>query len=384
MTAPFPGLRIEALGKSFAGRAVLRDVSLTVAAGRLVAILGASGSGKTTLLRLICGFERADAGCIRIGETLVADRGLHLRPEQRGIGYVAQEGALFPHLSVADNVLFGLPRRQRGSKARAGTLLEQVGLPAAYASRLPHALSGGEQQRVALARALAPAPRLVLLDEPFSALDAALRAETRDAVVSALAASGTTALLVTHDQSEALSTGHQVAVLRDGAIVQIATPQALYRHPVDAALARFVGDAVLLEGDARDSLVDTTLGQLILAPGIGDGAVDVLVRPEQIRVSPVQHHNSVPARVRDVAFHGHDARLVLELPGPPPLPITARVFGHQIPAPGSAVWVSVAGEVIAYAHLRQGGGPSPQPRPDVVGHPQRVGDDRQRRIDRAD
>ena len=354
MTQP-AGLRIEALSKAFAGRAVLREVSLTVAPGRLVAILGASGSGKTTLLRLICGFERADAGCIRIGETLVADAGLHLRPEQRGIGYVAQEGALFPHLSVADNVLFGLPRRERGSARRAGALLEQVGLPAAYAARQPQALSGGEQQRVALARALAPSPRLVLLDEPFSALDAALRAETRDAVVAALAAAGATALLVTHDQSEALSTGHQVAVLRAGAIVQLATPQMLYRHPADAALARFVGDAVLLAGAARDGLVDTRLGQLILAPGIGDGAVEVLVRPEQVRVSAAPHHNSVAATVRDVAFHGHDARLVLDLDGAAAAPITARVFGHQIPAAGSKVWVSVVGEVIAYR-----GGAKPQ------------------------
>ncbi len=342
------GLRIEGLCKAFAGRPVLRDVSLTVAPGRLVAILGASGSGKTTLLRLICGFERADAGCIRIGETLVADRGVHLRPERRGIGYVAQEGALFPHLTVAGNVLFGLPRHQRGSLPRAEALLEMVGLPAAYATRLPHVLSGGEQQRVALARALAPSPRLVLLDEPFSALDAALRADTRDAVVSALAAAGTTALLVTHDQSEALSTGHQVAVLRDGVIVQFATPQALYRHPADPALARFVGDAVLLDGHARDGLVDTRLGQLILAPGIGDGTVDVLVRPEQIRVSPTPHQNGVPARVRDVAYHGHDARLMLELEGAPQPPVTARVFGHLIPAPDSQVWLSVAGEVIAY------------------------------------
>ncbi len=341
-------LRIEGLVKEYGPRTVLRGVSLSVASGRVVAILGASGSGKTTLLRLICGFERADAGCIRIGETVVADRDVHLRPERRGIGYVAQEGALFPHLSVTENVLFGLPRRQRGSLRRAGELLERVGLPADYARRLPQALSGGEQQRVALARALAPSPRLVLLDEPFSALDAALRAETRDAVVQALAASGTTALLVTHDQAEALSTGHQVAVLRDGAIVQLATPQVLYRHPADAALARFVGDAVLLAGQARDGMVECRLGRLVLAPGIADGAVDVLVRPEQIRVSASEHQTGVRARVRDVAFHGHDARLMLELDGAASPPIMARVFGHMVPVPGSEVWLSVSGEVIAY------------------------------------
>ena len=341
-------LRIDGLVKEYGGSAVLNGVSLSVAAGRVVAILGASGSGKTTLLRLICGFERADAGCIRIGDTVVADDSLHLRPERRGIGYVAQEGALFPHLSVADNVLFGLPRRQRGSLRRASLLLEQVGLPGDYARRPPQALSGGEQQRVALARALAPSPRLVLLDEPFSALDAALRAETRDAVVQALAATGTTALLVTHDQAEALSTGHQVAVLRDGAIVQMATPQVLYRHPADAALARFVGDAVLLAGVARDGVAQCRLGRLVLAPGVADGAVDVLVRPEQIRVSVTEHQGGVPARVRDVDYHGHDARLLLELEGPEPMPVTARVFGYLLPSPGSPVWLSVAGEAIAY------------------------------------
>jgi iron(III) transport system ATP-binding protein len=342
-------LQVEALSKAFAGRPVLRHVSLAVPPGGLVAILGASGSGKTTLLRLICGFEQPDSGCIRIGETVVADRGLNVRPERRGIGYVAQEGALFPHLTVAQNVLFGLPRRERGDVRRAGAMLEQVGLPSAYAARQPQALSGGEQQRVALARALAPGPLLVLLDEPFSALDAALRADTRDAVVAALAAAGTPALLVTHDQAEALSTGHQVAVLRDGAIVQMDTPEAVYRRPADAALAQFVGDAVLLRGEARRGMVETCLGRLALAPEVTDGSVQVLVRPEQIRVSATDHQDGAPARVRDVAFHGHDARLLLELEAAGGPPITARVFGHLIPAPGSAVWLSVTGEVVAYS-----------------------------------
>ena len=216
-------LQIEYLRKSFDTAPVLRGVSLAVRSGKILAILGASGSGKTTLLRLIAGFERADAGRIEIDGYAVADARTYLPPEQRRIGYVAQEGALFPHLSITDNIVFGLPRWQRRKRYRVAELLELVGLPASFADRPPQALSGGEQQRVALARALAPSPKLVLLDEPFSALDAALRAETRAAVATALAAAGATALLVTHDQAEALSLGHEVAVLQAGRIVQIAT-----------------------------------------------------------------------------------------------------------------------------------------------------------------
>ncbi|MEJ1974971.1 MAG: ABC transporter ATP-binding protein [Acetobacteraceae bacterium] len=233
-------VRITALTKAFRGQPVLCGVNLYVPSGSLMAILGASGSGKTTLLRLLSGFERADSGTIEVGGVLVSGPGVHLPPERRHIGYVAQEGALFPHLSVAANVMFGLPAAMRRDRHRAESLLESVGLPAAYAARSPHELSGGEQQRVALARALAPAPKLVLLDEPFSALDAALRVETRQAVAAALEAADATALLVTHDQSEALSMGKLVAVLRKGSLVQVATPSVLYRRPVDAELARFV------------------------------------------------------------------------------------------------------------------------------------------------
>ena len=257
-------LSIAGLTKTLGSRVVLRDLDLTVELGALVAILGASGSGKTTLLRCICGFERADEGSIRIGDAIVASAKAHCPPERRRVGYVAQEGALFPHLSVADNIAFGLPRRLRREQRRVDELLELVGLPRAYAARAPQQLSGGEQQRVALARALAPDPALVLLDEPFSSLDAALRAGTREAVTAALARAGATALLVTHDQAEALSTGSQVAVLRDGRLIQVATPEILYRRPVDAELARFVGEAVLLPGVASGGRVACALGELTL------------------------------------------------------------------------------------------------------------------------
>lgn len=339
-------LRIEGIGKAFDGQTVLQDVNLTVPSGRLVAILGRSGSGKTTLLRLLCGFERADAGRIMIDGQLVSGSTVLVPPEQRRIGYVAQEGALFPHLSVADNIVFGLPRAARRRHHRVGALLELVGLPPSYAMRWPHELSGGEQQRIALARALAPEPRLVLLDEPFSSLDAALRIETREAVAAALSAAGATALLVTHDQSEALSLGDQVAVLREGRLVQMARPELLYRRPVDAALARFVGEAVVLPGIARDGHVTCGLGRLPLAVAVADGPVEVVVRPEQIRLLPPAEVPDLWATVGHITFYGHDASVALVLADGPAL--TARVAGHLSPRQGAAVGLRVEGDVVAF------------------------------------
>ena len=340
-------VRIDGLTKAFGGRPVLRGVDLAVESGRLVAILGASGSGKTTLLRLLSGFERPDAGTIRTGGRMLSGPGVHVPPERRQIGYVAQEGALFPHLSVADNIVFGLPRRERRARHRVAELLELVGLPRFYAGRPPHELSGGEQQRVALARALAPNPGLVLLDEPFSSLDAALRSDTRAAVATALAAAGATALLVTHDQSEALSMGHQVAVLREGRLVQVASPETLYRRPVDAALAQFIGEAVLLPGVAGAGRVTCALGDLPLAPGMPRGAVEVLVRPEQLRLD--RAGTGVRARVCDLTFYGHDSQVRLSLAGGgPAVELIARVHGQSEFRPGETVMVAVDGEVVAY------------------------------------
>lgn len=340
-------LRITGLTKSFGERRVLGNLDLDVPRGELLAILGTSGSGKTTLLRLLGGFETADAGSIEIDGRLVAGPGVHVPPEQRRIGYVAQEGALFPHLTVAANVLFGLPAPMRRDRNRAGAMLERVGLPASYASRPPHELSGGEQQRVALARALAPNPRIVLLDEPFSALDAGLRADTRQAVVTALASAEATALLVTHDQSEALSTGQRVAVLRDGTLVQVATPEALYRHPVDADLAKFVGEAVLLDGVVSGRCVRCALGLLPLGVGLPEGAAEVMLRPEQIRLTGEPAPGGIRARVLDVTYYGHDASISLGVAGQD-LAILARVSGYEAPRPGSDVGLAVEGAVMAY------------------------------------
>jgi iron(III) transport system ATP-binding protein len=350
-------LHISGLKKSFCGTAVLHGIDLTVKSGTLLALLGPSGSGKTTLLRLLCGFEEADAGTVSIDGRLVAGPGLHMPSEQRRIGYVPQEGALFPHLSVADNIVFGLPRSQRRARYRVAELLELVGLPASYAERAPQQLSGGQQQRVALARALAPSPTLVMLDEPFSSLDAALRIETRQAVADALAAAGATAVLVTHDQSEALSLGHEVAVLWRGKLIQTATPEALYRRPVSRELASFVGEAVLLPGVAARDAVDCQLGLLKLAAPANAGPVDVMVRPEQIRILPAsaaaaeQANGEAPlhaATVREVAFFGQDASIGLMLDAAPGVAIRARVPGYLSPQVGDKVSVAVDGEVTAY------------------------------------
>ncbi len=222
-------LSVAGLHKAFGAHPVLTGLDLDVPAGSLTAILGPSGSGKTTLLRLLAGFERADAGSIMIGDRTVDGPGVHVPPERRQIGYVPQEGGLFPHLSVAANVGFGLPARQRRGP-RTEELLAAVGL-AGMGNRYPHQLSGGQQQRVALARALAIRPEIVLLDEPFASLDAHLRASVRADVQQICQTAGTTAILVTHDQDEALSMADRIAVLRDGRIVQYAAPQDLYSRP---------------------------------------------------------------------------------------------------------------------------------------------------------
>ncbi|CAM2156058.1 Fe(3+) ions import ATP-binding protein FbpC 3 [Pararobbsia alpina] len=375
---------IAGLTQSFDGVPVLRGVDLEVASGSLVAILGPSGSGKTTLLRLICGFDRAEQGTIRVGSNVVSGPGAHMPPDRRHIGYVPQEGGLFPHLSVADNIVFGLPRAQRKARHRVGELLEMVGLPAAFAQRAPQQLSGGQQQRVALARALAPSPALVLLDEPFSALDTALRQETRQAVADALVASGSTALLVTHDQSEALSMGSQVAVLWEGRLIQVDTPAGLYRTPATPALARFVGEAVVLEGRVDAGMVDCALGRIPVQADLRQDrttSVDVMIRPEQIRIGPTRmassngadpeisgqsSHSShagdpdqvnpasravqpVGARVAEIAYFGHDASVRLQLDRDPSRYVSARVSGQVPLVSGQAVELSLQGGAVIYS-----------------------------------
>jgi len=344
-------LRCENVAKSYGKRAALTDVDLAVAEGTLTAILGASGSGKTTLLRLIVGFLEPDSGVISLGGNVVADAGrTHVAADKRAVGYVAQEGALFPHLTVAENVGFGLSRSERKSAVRIGAVLDLVALDGGYLTRRPHELSGGEQRRVALARALAPRPRIVLLDEPFSALDAALRTETREAVLNALAREGTTAVLVTHDQAEALSMGHEVAVLRAGRLVQTATPTTLYRSPIDLEVAHFVGDAVVVPGEASSGHVECVLGRLPVNGGSVAGPVQVMIRPEQLRVArgSLEPAEGVAAAVVRRNYYGPEIVLRLELDDGCRTPVLARMFDYEAPGDGELVRVSVAGPVAVY------------------------------------
>jgi iron(III) transport system ATP-binding protein len=324
----------------------LAGVDLTVPSGLLVAVLGPSGCGKTTLLRCLAGFERIDEGSIRLGSRLVAGPGRHTPPHRRRFAIVPQEGALFPHLSVAGNVAYGLDRaaRQRG---RVDEVLELVGL-AGYGRRMPHELSGGQQQRVAVARALAPRPEIILLDEPFSALDAHLRAELRRDIRQALQEDGATAILVTHDQEEALSLADQVAVMRDGRVVQQGTPTEVYRTPVDAWVGGFVGGAVLLPGVPSPAGVRTVLGDLALrgAPP-STSALTVLLRPEQIVVGPPAP-DAVPATVVARDFHGHDALLTLRL-ADEATTVAARVLSAaDPPSVGDRVGLRVTGPASAW------------------------------------
>jgi iron(III) transport system ATP-binding protein len=302
------GVQISNLYKSFGAHRVLAGLDLEVPAGSLTAILGPSGSGKTTLLRLLAGFERPDLGTITVAGKVVDSDGTHIHPERRQIGYVPQEGGLFPHLTVQANVAFGLTRPAR--RQGVGELLEMVGLTG-LERRYPHQLSGGQQQRVALARALAIKPEILLLDEPFASLDAHMRASVREEVARIIRQSSTTALLVTHDQDEALSLSDLVAVLRDGEIAQCAPPQELYAAPVDDELARFIGDANILDGLLDGAFVDTPLGRLAArwhgeAPPSGR-SVSVLIRPEQIELHPRDGEPGVTGEITRSGYHGHDA-----------------------------------------------------------------------------
>lgn len=342
-------LRIVGVAKAFGPQPVLRGVDLAVPPGSFTAILGSSGSGKTTLLRIVAGFERPDDGEIFIGQDLVDDAGRRFTPsERRRIGYVPQEGALFPHLSVGRNVAFGLPRGP-DRRNRVDELLELVGL-SGYRRRYPHQLSGGQQQRVALARALAIGPEIVLLDEPFSSLDAAMRSSVRSDVHAVLRQAGTTSILVTHDQDEALSMADQVAVLRHGVIAQLDTPAALYGRPGDVDLAQFLGESNVLEGEVHDGRTTTGLGSLAVVAGNGSphqGRARVMVRPEQIRLDDPPG-GGVTARVQSYEYYGHDA-VVRVRPEAGSLPeLVVRVTGGQPLEPGRRVGLSVLGAVLVW------------------------------------
>jgi iron(III) transport system ATP-binding protein len=349
-------LTLSAITKSFGSAAVLRGVDLHVAAGTMTAILGPSGCGKTTLLRIIAGFERPDSGSVKLGDgQALVDARTHIAPEQRHIGYVPQEGALFPHLTVAANIAFGLPtsrlaRRQSGKQVvndRIAELLEMVGLNPGHARRYPHELSGGEQQRVALARTLAPRPNVVLLDEPFSSLDATLRDETRTAVMRALRTVRATTVLVTHDQAEALSIADQVAVMRAGELVQVGTPAEVYRAPASIDVAAFIGDVLLLPALVRCPTADCLLGCLPVHGPASDGPATMMIRPEQLRLHAHTSSGYNNARVVSTRFQGPFVMVEMEMIAVQQR-LRALVPGHTAPRVGEQVCVSVEGSVCVY------------------------------------
>ena len=305
-------LRCTDLAKSFGGVRAVDGVTLEVEAGAICAMLGPSGCGKTTMLRLIGGFERPDAGRIEIGGRVVAGPGAFVPAERRRVGMVFQDYALFPHFDVAGNVAYAIGRG--ASEQRVAEVLRLVGLER-LAERHPHELSGGQQQRVALARALAPTPETILLDEPFSNLDAGLRARVRQETREILLAAGVTALFVTHDQEEALSLADTVAVLRDGRVVQHGTPEQVYGRPADHWVAAFLGDAVVLRGEAHDGKVLCELGQFTADPS-ASGPVDVMIRPESITLStfpPSGRRDTHEAVVTGREFYGHDQLVTVRL-----------------------------------------------------------------------
>jgi iron(III) transport system ATP-binding protein len=336
-------LRINSIVKSFRHVPVLQGIDLAITSGALLAILGISGSGKTTLLRVIAGFDQADQGCISIDGVLISSPTLHVPPEQRRIGYVPQNAALFPHLTVAQNIGFGVARAVRRDIVMQ--MLELTGLPPSFTRRMPSQLSGGERQRVALARALAPGPKLVLLDEPFAALDQGLRTATAAAMAGALAASRSTAILVTHDQAEAFSLGAEVAILRNGRIAQRARPEVLYRNPADLDLARFLGEACILPGLSRSGFVECLFGRLPVGNAVASGQAEVLIRPEQIKLVQAGTPGSIPARVTRIIYFGADALVHLDANG---VELASRLFNHEIPPSGSEVGLRAEGPVMVF------------------------------------
>lgn len=347
MSAP-PRLALDRIARVFGGSAVVDDLSLEIEAGEVLCLLGPSGCGKTTTLRIAAGVERQSAGRVLLDGAVVSDTRTHEPPERRSVGLMFQDFALFPHLDIAANIAFGLSCPKRERRAIAARFLERVGLKG-FAGKYPHMLSGGEQQRVALARALAPNPRVMLMDEPFSGLDNRLRDAVRDQALGILKAEGTAVLLVTHDPEEAMRMADRIALMRDGRIVQTGAPYNVYNRPVDREAASFLSDVNVIHGVVRNRQTDTAFG-LFLAPKLIDGAdVEIIVRPEHLKVDlgdggppATSVKTGVPAagivvRARFVGAESlievrmeHDgARLVSTVPG------------AFLPQEGARVWLSL-------------------------------------------
>lgn len=353
--------RAEALGfvgvgHRYGDRVAVDDVSIAVGAGEIVCLCGPSGCGKSTLLRIAAGLETLQRGTVRLGGAVVAGPGRSLPPERRGVGLVFQDYALFPHLSVADNVQFGLrgvPGGERRSRSLA--VLDQVGM-VAYADAFPHQLSGGQQQRAALARALAPNPAVLLLDEPFSGLDARLREQVRDETLQVLKRNGAATLLVTHDSEEAMFLADRIALMRGGKVVQSGAPSDLYSRPMDGFAAAFFGEVNALHGVVSHGRVSTALGEVPARHG-GDGTpiaegtiVEVLVRPEALRPVAADH-----LAADHLAADNHGAGIRDGMPSGESvsgLPVLARVISARLVGPASLLHVVINAPKDGRTHLR--------------------------------
>jgi len=345
-----PRLEIKNIVKDFGGRRVVDDVSLSVMPGQVTCLLGPSGCGKSTTLRIIAGVEQLDAGSIHVDDKLVGDINFQHPPEARNIGLMFQDFALFPHLTVAQNVAFGLPKGRVTD--RVHHLLDKVGM-SSYAGDFPHQLSGGEQQRVALARALAPRPRIMLMDEPFSGLDDRLRDDIRDETLAVLKDEGTAVLLVTHEPGEAMRMADEIALMRNGKIVQRGAPYNIYNAPVDIEAAAFFSDINVIKGKVQGALTDTPFGQF-LAPGVPDSTqVDIVIRPQHLKIdfdragrgpNPTPEDGTAARGVVERARFMGAASLVefrMDFDGSIIKAIVPSVF---LPRPGMPLWLMIRRE----------------------------------------
>lgn len=347
MSEANPRLEVQDLTRAFGGRQVVDHVSFTIPAGQVTCLLGPSGCGKSTTLRMIAGVDMQDSGRILVDGKLICDTVFRIPPERRAIGLMFQDFALFPHLSVAENVAFGLPRRAADRAARVSDLLARVKL-SDFGNKYPHELSGGEQQRVALARALAPRPQILLMDEPFSGLDERLRDGIRDDTLALLKEEETAVLLVTHEPHEAMRMADEILLMRDGRIVQRGAPYNLYNAPVDRAAAAFFSDVNLLTGTVRGALTHTPFGEF-LAPGLPDGTrVDIVIRPQHLKIDfdragrgpapTAQDGTAARAVVERARFLGRESLVEFRLEEGG-ASLTATVPAVFLPKPGTPMWL---------------------------------------------
>ncbi len=349
MTGTHPRLEIRNIVRDYDGKRVVDDVSLAIQPGHVTCLLGPSGCGKSTTLRIIAGVDMQTSGTIHVDGNLICDTVYRVPPERRSIGLIFQDFALFPHLTVGDNVGFGLSGSRKDKLPRVGELLERVGL-SHYINEYPHQLSGGEQQRVALARALAPRPSIMLMDEPFSGLDNRLRDGIRDETLALLKDEGTSVLLVTHEPEEAMRMADEIALMRDGKIVQRGAPYNIYNAPADKAAVAFFSDINLLTGTVRGALTDTPFGQF-LAPGVPDGGqVEIVFRPQHVGIDFDRQGRGpnptplagTPARgvVERARFMGSESLVEFRMDYNQSI-IRATVPNVFLPKPGTVMWLTV-------------------------------------------